>query len=188
MLPQLVGIRFQVLFHSPPGVLFTFPSRYWYAIGRQRVFSLGGWSPQIPTGFLVSRRTWECRSGSAPHFAYRTITFFGKPFQTFRLYNAFVTSRARPQQHPATPAHVAMHPVWADPRSLAATSGISVDFFSSGYLDVSVHRVGFYCLCIQQQMVGRLIPPGFPIRTSPDQSLLAAPRGLSQLTTSFIAC
>ena len=28
---------------------------------------------------------------------------------------------------------------------------------------------------------------GFPIRTSPDQSLLAAPRGLSQLATSFIA-
>ena len=53
----LVGTRFQVLFHSPPGVLFTFPSRYWCTIGHGRVFSLGGWSPQIPTGFLVSRRT-----------------------------------------------------------------------------------------------------------------------------------
>src|SRR5690625_3768087 len=29
----LVGTRFQVLFHSPPGVLFTFPSRYWFTIG-----------------------------------------------------------------------------------------------------------------------------------------------------------
>jgi hypothetical protein len=28
---------------------------------------------------------------------------------------------------------------------------------------------------------------GFPIRKSPDQSLLAAPRSLSQLSTSFIA-
>ena len=28
-----VGTRFQVLFHSPPGVLFTFPSRYWFTIG-----------------------------------------------------------------------------------------------------------------------------------------------------------
>ena len=28
-LPLLVSIRFQVLFHSPPGVLFTFPSRYY---------------------------------------------------------------------------------------------------------------------------------------------------------------
>ena len=50
----LVGTRFQVLFHSPLGVLFTFPSRYWFAIGHKRVFSLGGWSPRIHTGFHVS--------------------------------------------------------------------------------------------------------------------------------------
>ena len=29
MLYLLVSSRFQVLFHSPPGVLFTFPSRYY---------------------------------------------------------------------------------------------------------------------------------------------------------------
>src|ERR687896_2430836 len=50
-LPPLVGTRFQVLFHSPSGVLFTFPSRYWSAIGHQGVLSLGGWSPQIQTAF-----------------------------------------------------------------------------------------------------------------------------------------
>ena len=50
----LVGIRFQVLFHSPLGVLFTFPSRYWFAIGHKRVFSLREWSPWIHTGFHVS--------------------------------------------------------------------------------------------------------------------------------------
>ena len=32
-LQRIVGTRFQVLFHSPPGVLFTFPSRYLSAIG-----------------------------------------------------------------------------------------------------------------------------------------------------------
>ena len=49
------------------------------------------------------------------------------------------------------------HPLWltfpgysihnygsAGPRSLAATKGVSVDFLSSGYLDVSVPRVCFY--------------------------------------------
>src|SRR5206468_8148729 len=55
-----VCTRFQDLFHSPPGVLFAFPSRYWFTIGRLRVFSLGGWSPHIQTGFLVSRPT--CRT------------------------------------------------------------------------------------------------------------------------------
>ncbi len=58
-LPLLVSIGFQVLFHSPPGVLFTFPSRYFFTIGHQLVFSLGRWSSQLPTRFLVSRGTLE---------------------------------------------------------------------------------------------------------------------------------
>ena len=49
----LVDIRFQVLFHSPPGVLFTFPSRYCSTIGHQVVFSLMGWSPHIHAKFHV---------------------------------------------------------------------------------------------------------------------------------------
>ena len=56
-LQLLVNTGFQVLFHSPPGVLFTLPSRYLFTIGHQVVFSLGGWSPQLPTGFHVSRGT-----------------------------------------------------------------------------------------------------------------------------------
>ena len=55
----LVSTGFQVLFHSPPGVLFTFPSRYCSSIGHQVVFRLGGWSPRLPTGFLVSRGTLD---------------------------------------------------------------------------------------------------------------------------------
>ena len=50
----LVNIRFQVLFHSPPGVLFNFPSRYCFTIGHQGVFSLTRWSALVPTRFLVS--------------------------------------------------------------------------------------------------------------------------------------
>ena len=53
----LVNIRFQVLFHSPPGVLFTFPSQYFSTIGHWVVFRLGGWSPRFLTGFLVSGDT-----------------------------------------------------------------------------------------------------------------------------------
>ena len=57
MLCVLVNIRFQVLFHSPPGVLFTFPSQYCSTIGHQVVFRLGGWSPHLPGRFHVSART-----------------------------------------------------------------------------------------------------------------------------------
>ena len=61
-----VSMRFQDLFHSPPGVLFAFPSRYWFTIGRLRVFSLGGWSPHIQTRFLVPRLTQVPASSPDP--------------------------------------------------------------------------------------------------------------------------
>ena len=73
---------------------------------------------------------------------------------------------------------------WPDPRSLATTSGVSVDVLSCRYLDVSVPCVRFLHLCIQCRIPLRV---GFPIRKSTDQSLFATPRGLSQRTTSFIA-
>ena len=38
-------------------MLFTFPSRYLFAIGRTGVLRLGGWSPHVQTGFHVSRLT-----------------------------------------------------------------------------------------------------------------------------------
>ena len=74
-LELFVSIRFQYLFHSPPGVLFTFPSRYLYTIGHQRVFSLAGWAPRIPTRLHVPRRTQDTIK-SSNHFAYRTITLY----------------------------------------------------------------------------------------------------------------
>ncbi len=56
------------------------------------------------------------------------------------------------------------------PISLATTLGISVDFFSCSYLDVSVRRVRFATLCIQVAMTLR---SGFPIRKSADQCVFA---------------
>ena len=41
------------------GALFTFPSRYLFAIGHQGVFRLSRWSCQIHTRFLGPRATWE---------------------------------------------------------------------------------------------------------------------------------
>ena len=55
-----------------------------YAIGRQEVFCLGGWSPLLPTGFHVSRGTLDHGQLALP-FAYRTFTFCGGSFQILRL-------------------------------------------------------------------------------------------------------
>ena len=51
------GFRFS--FTPLAGVLFTFPSRYSFAIGSCSVFSLGSWSTRIRTGFLVPRPTQD---------------------------------------------------------------------------------------------------------------------------------
>ena len=59
--PHFVDVWFQVLFHSPYGVLFAFPSRYWFTIGHWRVFSLGRWPSLLQTGFHVSGPTWDTR-------------------------------------------------------------------------------------------------------------------------------
>ena len=64
VLSVLVNTRFQVLFHSPPGVLFTFPSQYFFSIGHRVVFRLGGWSPHLPTGFHVSGGTLDTASSA----------------------------------------------------------------------------------------------------------------------------
>ena len=83
-LPQLVNIGFQVLFHSPPGVLFTFPSRYSFTIGYQVVFSLTGWSPLFHTRFPVSRTTLDSTYPNLS-FIYWTFTVFGSPSQMILL-------------------------------------------------------------------------------------------------------
>ena len=62
--------------------------------------------------------------------------------------------------------------VQALPRSLATTCGISVDFFSSGYLDVSVRRVRLRWPMDSARDTSKEV--GFPIRTSRDQCSIAS--------------
>ena len=86
-------------------------------------------------------------------FGYGPLTLCGSTFQYFLLpkNNAFMQSEP----------HDARIMVWALPRSLAATSGIDVSFSSSGYLDVSVHRVPPAWLWIHHA-VTEVCSAGFP--------------------------
>ena len=114
-LRPLVSTRVQVLFHSPSGVLFTFPSRYWFTIGHLGVFSLAGWSPRVPAGFPVPGRTQvPCeevtafsRTGLLPSMAAVSTDL--------PLTQRFVTSRPRCgtiMQSPTTPE-------WKRPQAIA---------------------------------------------------------------------
>ena len=49
--PQLVNTGFQVLFHSPPGVLFTFPSQYYALSVTKEYLALRGGPRSFPQGF-----------------------------------------------------------------------------------------------------------------------------------------
>ena len=58
----LVNTGFQVLFHSPPGVLFTFPSQYCFTIGHRKCLGLEGGPPDFPQGFSCLVVLW-CHPG-----------------------------------------------------------------------------------------------------------------------------
>ena len=120
-LRQVVGARFQGLFHSPRGVLFTFPSRYWFAIGLQGVFSLGGWSRLIRAGFHVPRATRDA--------GWKSISLPVRGCHP--LWPAFPDrsgSSRLPICRSHNPAGALTPAVWAPPLSLAATRGITFLF------------------------------------------------------------
>ena len=50
-LPLFVCMRFQDLFHSPPGVLFAFPSRYLFTIDHKIYLALERGRPRFKQGF-----------------------------------------------------------------------------------------------------------------------------------------
>ena len=58
VLPLLVNIGFQVLFHSPPGVLFTFPSQYYSLSVTGEYLGLEGGPPVFPPGFTCPAVLW----------------------------------------------------------------------------------------------------------------------------------
>ena len=77
--------------------------------------------------------------------------------------------------------------VWPAPRSLATTYGISVDVFSSPYLDVSVQAVPPVYLWIQYTVTGRysrrIAPFGY-LRINAYLRLPVAFRSLSRLSSA----
>ena len=94
---------------------------------------MGGGPPCFPPGFTCPVVLWVTPL-YAFHFAYGGLTLCARPFHAGSAMNGFDSWRPAPPRFPV---------VWALPCSLAATWGIDVSFFSSGYLDVSVPRVAF---------------------------------------------
>ena len=102
----------------------------------------------------VSRVSWYSGFRLADlFFAYGAFTLSGWLSQNHSAKFAESIPRSEPQH--------ARTLVWALPVSLAATPGIDVSFSSSGYLDVSVHRVPLLTLWIRVR-IPEVFSGGFP--------------------------
>ena len=131
---RFVRKQFHVLFHWPFRPSFNLSLTVLVHYRFLSIFSLGGWFPQIPPEY-VHRSTRDTPRGCLG-FAYETFTLYGQQF------HAVLLPQLLPCRSPTTPRCFRRNcEVWAFAISLAATEAISIDFSSSGYLDVSVPRV-----------------------------------------------
>ena len=159
-------------------MLFTFPSRYLFTIGRQLVFSLTRWSAQIHTRLHLYRVTQELPR-RASVFGYGPLTLYGAIFHSLHLTSTLS------HRGPTTPPASRWFGLFRF-RSPLLTESFSLSFplvtEMFHFTRYCVHRA-MYSLCD-----GRAFTlPGYPIRKPTGQSVCAAIRGLSQLVASFIA-
>ena len=157
-------------------MLFTFPSRYSFAIGLSVVFSLSGWSPIIQPEFLVFRHT---QVASRFHSASRTglSPAAARHSRRFRPLPDRFTTLLLPRLMPCD------------------TAGLGSSPFARHYWGNRCYFLFLRVLrcfssprspCAIRAMSGSL-PTGCPIRTSGGHGAFATRPGFSQLVTSFFA-
>ena len=141
----LVNIRFQVLFHSPPGVLFTVPSQYYSLSVTRSYLGLGDGPPSFTPDFscpvllrILVGFTLVLTTGLLPCLVYLS--------RYLRLPISFPCSSPYPNpisQIGLASCSFARH--YSHNRFFT--------FFSSRYLDVSVPWVPFITLCIYVMII-----------------------------------
>ena len=154
-------------------------------IGHQGVFRLRGWSPQIHTGFLGPRATWDtvrkslkfrlrgyhplCRRFPAPSATKAICNFL--PDQQFRLNSPAtpVTQRLLAMTRDRFGLFPFRSPLLRESRLLSLPVGTEMFHFPT---------LPPPALCVQAGAMGHYAPSGFPIRKSPDRSLVADSPGL----------
>ena len=115
-------------------------------------------------------------------FAYVILTLFDLSSHTIRLTYRQITLSSTP--------YIFLSTVWPSPISLATTFGISFDYSSSPYLDVSVQAVPLHNLCIQlcidNVAITKVSPFGYP-RIVAHLQLPSAFRSLSRPSSALSA-
>ena len=154
-------------------MLFTFPSRYSFAIGLPGVFSLAGWARQIRAGLLVSRVTQDT---TRPHLDSHTglspsMIELSRTFCSQFEYHGVVL-----QPQPC----IATWLVWALPRSLATTGGIISYFLFLEVLRCFSSLRSPLCFCRDNRPSACWVVPFGNLRVKGHLHLTGAYRSLSR--------
>ena len=96
-LRQFVNTGFQVLFHSPPGVLFTFPSQYYALSVTKEYLALEGGPSDFPQGFSCLAVLWILPLPTV--FMYGAFTLSGLPSQAVPLTDRLTYAVLNPSMH-----------------------------------------------------------------------------------------
>jgi hypothetical protein len=175
------------------GVLFTFPSRYWFTIGHQGVFRLRGWSPRIHTEFHGLRATWE-HAREPPGFRIRGYHPLCQRFPTLSATQTVCNSLPGRQSRrggPSTPRAQRLpaitrtrfglfpfrSPLLRESRLLSLPAGTEMFHFPA---------LPPPALCVQAGVTGNYARQVSLFGNPRITAWLPAPRGLSQAPTSFI--
>ena len=94
-LPLFISIKFQGLFHSPPGVLFTFPSRYLFAIDLAHYLALEGGPPRFKPDFTCPTLLKKHTQVYKLEFEYEAFTLSGPPSQVVLLSRIYACPSMR---------------------------------------------------------------------------------------------
>ena len=121
---------FRISFTPLAGVLFTIPSRYWFAIGRLEYLALGRGRPCFPPDFACPAVLTLRLHHPHPVVTYGALTLSGRPFQCrsadkVHVARALLSPPKRAfNPHAAAAAASCAAWVWALPGSFATTTGI----------------------------------------------------------------
>ena len=110
------------------GVLFTFPSRYWFAIGLSGVFSLTGWAPQFHARF------------SCPALLRMSFNRQSYGFSYDRFFQGVPLDSILPRRGPTTPVSPRRHGLGSSVFARHYLRNHCLFSPSYGYLDVSSPR------------------------------------------------
>ena len=193
------GFRFS--FTPLAGVLFAFPSRYFFSIGRISYLAFDRGRPGFRQGFPCPA-VLRYRQRSPHHFAYGAFTLLSRLSQNLSAIMKFSPTPPLAGRRPYNPQHLFLYTTLLVPLACLCTkigAGFRLFRFRSPLLPKSLlfSLPGVLrwfsspslasCAYFIHRRIPESLPVGYPIRLPTDLRMCAPRRQFSQLATAFLA-